>query len=434
MNARHFTLAAALLGFWVSAPCAAADLYVSPLGAGAKDGSSKESAASAVEDGLQKAWDTLPAGGTLWLLPGEYKGASLDISSQADGKVRTLAGVIDGKTRAVFVSDFDKNRPGKTGGDIITLKEGASHWVLKHLDFRNVNTAVHLLGGNTDGVLEDLRVYGAREGIRSEGNGKSKEKTKGGSHSISLRDCTFEHFTKRGLRLLPGHKDITVERCNADAGGKEWATEPFQMGFAVEEDCDEINFTDCVARGSYNDAGSKYWNGDGFCVEEAGTVRWTRCRAFDNTDGGWDTKAKLSVFVDCIALRNKRNIRVWGKATLENCLAAYAQYPKSTDGACVWSKGEVQMKGCTLVGSRPVECEDGGRVLLEKSYIVALPKADGEREDFPSQGTSVSGCEVVIGEAAGVKQLFVAPEKGFEEGKGFNRKDGGEVGYRQERE
>ncbi|QIF00054.1 right-handed parallel beta-helix repeat-containing protein [Roseimicrobium sp. ORNL1] len=414
-----------------------ADVYVSPQGGGAKDGSSKEHAASAANDGLQKAWDTLSADDTLWLLPGEYKEVSLDIAARSDDKARTLAGVVEGGKRVVFVGDFDKARPEKTGGHIITVMEGASHWTLKDLDFRQVNTAVHLLGRNTEGVISGVRVYGAREGIRSEGKGRgSKEnaKTNGVTQNITVRDCVFKHFTKRGLRLLPGHKDITIERCSADAGGKAWATEPFQMGFAVEQDCDEINFTDCEARGSYNDAGDKYWNGDGFCVEMAGTVRWTRCRAFDNTDGGWDTKAKLSVFVDCIALRNKRNIRVWGAATLENCLAAYAQYPKSADGACVWSKGEVQMKNCTLVGSCPVEAEDGGRVMLKSCYVVTLPKADGERDAFPSEGVSVSDSEVVPSDAEGLKNLFVNPEKGFENGEGFNRKAGeSAVGYKHER-
>lgn len=415
---------------------AQADVYVSPLGNGAKDGSSKENAASTTGDGLQKAWDTLPAESTLWLLPGEYKQVSLDIAVRADGKPRVLAGVVEGEKRAVFVGDFDKTRPEKTGGHVITVMEGASKWTLKDLDFRNVNTAVHLLGRNTEGVISGVRVYGAREGVRSEGKGRigkdsAKTKEKAVSQSITVRDCVFEHFTKRGLRLLPGHKNITIERCSADAGGKEWATEPFQMGFAVEQDCDEISFADCVARGSYNDAGDKYWNGDGFCVEQAGTVRWTRCCAFDNTDGGWDTKAKLSVFVDCIALRNKRNIRVWGKATLENCLAAYAQYPKGTDGACVWSKGEVQMKRCTVVGLRPVDREDDGRVSLEKCCVVALPKVGGERPYFPLVWTSISESEVVMSDADGLKGLFLAPETSFEGGVGFNRKDGAsEVGYK----
>ncbi|RBP42683.1 parallel beta helix pectate lyase-like protein [Roseimicrobium gellanilyticum] len=404
-----------------------ADVYVSPAGAGNKDGNSREHAAAAQAGGLQRAWDALPAEATLWLLPGEYKDASLDIAPRADGKARVLAGLAEGGKRAVFIGDFDKTRPGKTGGHVITVMQEASDWVLKDLDFRDVNTAVHLLGGNTNGKLEGLRVYGSREGIRSEGKGKAATDSK----DITVSDCVFEHFTKRGLRLLAGHKNITMERCSADAGGKEWATEPFQMGFAVENDCDGINFTDCVARGSYNDAGKKYWNGDGFCVEQAGTVTWTRCRAFDNTDGGWDTKANLSVFVDCIALRNKRNIRVWGKATLENCLAAYAQYPKGTDGACVWSKGEVELKRCTLVGSRPVECEDGGKVTLEKSYIVPVPRTDGERGYIPLEWTRVDDSEFVMSDADGVKKLFVAPEKEFEGGTGFNRREGGsEVGYK----
>ncbi|MEZ0274502.1 MAG: right-handed parallel beta-helix repeat-containing protein [Roseimicrobium sp.] len=408
-----------------------ANRYLSPQGTGTKEGSSRENAAAAVGDGLQKAWDALPADGTLWLLPGEYVGVTLDISASEDKATRTLAGEVAGDTRAVFVGDFDKARPEKTGGHIITIKEGASRWALKNLDFRNVNTAVHLLGSNEAGTIEGVRVYGAREGFRFEGKGKAKEVSK----DITVQDCLFEHFTKRGVRMRPGHDSISVKRCRADAGGKEWATEPFHMGFAVEEGCDNITFTDCVARGSYNDADKGYWNGDGFCAESgAGTITWVRCRAFDNTDGGWDTKADLSVFVDCIALRNKRNIRIWGKATLENCLAAFPQYPKSTDGACVWSKGDVQMTRCTLVGSRPVECEDGGKVTLEKSYVVGLPKTDGERIAFPTEGTSLSNSEVVQSDAEGVKALLVAPEKGFKGGTGFNRKEGsGAVGYKHEK-
>jgi hypothetical protein len=442
LTTRHRSLAmiAACSCCWLTtALTLRADIFVSPEGAGSKDGGSRENAAAASGDGIQKAWDALPAGGTLWLAPGEYPGVRLDIAASAGAgaaedkaATRTLAGAIEGEKRAVFVGDFDKMRPEKTGGHIITIKEGASRWALKNLDFRNVNTAVYLLGGNAEGVLEGLRVYGAREGFRFEGKGKGTQPSK----NIAVRDCVFEHYTKRGLRLRPGNQNITVDRCSADAGGKEWATEPFHMGFSVEEDCDEISFTDCVARGSYNDAGTKYWNGDGFCVEEAGTIRWTRCRAFDNTDGGWDSKAKHSILVDCIALRNKRNIRIWGKATLENCLAALPQYPRGNDGACVWNKGEVLMKGCTLVGSRPVECEDDGKVTLEKSYVVSLPTKDGERIAFPSEGTSVSNSEVVQSDVESVKKLFVAPDSAFEgagSGKsdGFNRADGASVlGYK----
>ena len=44
------------------------------------------------------------------------------------------------------------------------------------------------------------------------------------------------------------------------------------MGFFVEGDCDRIVFADCEARRCFDDAGSGYWNADGFCVERAGHV------------------------------------------------------------------------------------------------------------------------------------------------------------------
>ncbi len=397
----------------------AADLYVSPQGAGRLDGSSREHAASAAGDGLQKMWDALPTGATLWLAPGEYAGVTLDMGKGS----RNLAGEdVDGK-RAVFSSDFDRKRPEKTGAHVITVRAGVSDWSIRHVEFRDVNTAIHLQGGHERGVIEKVRVTRAREGIRSEGRGRGKAVSK----ALEVRGCEFLHYTKRGLRLLAGHEGVKVEGCRADAGGKDWDVEPFQMGFAVEAGCTDVVFVDCEARGSHHDHGKGYWNGDGFCAESgAGTVTWKRCRAFDNTDGGWDTKADLSLFEDCVALRNKRNYRVWGRGVFKNCLGAFPMHPGGSGGtACVWSKGEVSVEGCTLVGDNVLESEEGGSFTLVDSLVVSLPGQDGRHVDLPAlQGSKKSELKQV--DAAGLERLFRAASPSYERGDGFDRRDAGE--------
>ncbi len=407
-----------------------ADLFMSPQGRGNKDGTSREHALAAGEGGLQKAWDALPAGATLWLAPGEYRDATLGIKPTKETGPRTLAGETAGEKHAVFVSSFDRKRPEKTGAHAISVLAGTSNLTIRGIEFRDVNTAIHLLGGHDKIVIEDVRVIGAREGIRSEGKGKAAGATK----RLTVRGCVFEHFTKRGLRLLSGHEDIVVEGCSADAGGREWGTEPFQMGFAVEAGCTEVSFADCVARGAHHDAGKGYWNGDGFCAESgAGTIRWTRCRAFDNTDGGWDTKADLSVFQDCIAARNKRNYRVWGKGCFKNCLSVFPVYPGGSGGtACVWSKGEVALAGCTLVGDCLLEKDDDkGSFALTDCVLVPLPQADGSYADLPAFGTA-GDSQLIQSNPEGLAKLFLAPSRSFEKGNGFNRTaKKGPAGYRE---
>ena len=62
----------------------------------------------------------------------------------------------------------------------------------------------------------------------------------------------------------------SVRDVTADSGGREFATEKFQMCFGMggakgSVDSD-ITFENCVARNAYDDAGDKYWNADGFCA------------------------------------------------------------------------------------------------------------------------------------------------------------------------
>lgn len=393
------------------------ETFVSATGRGARDGASFENAAAAAGDGLQRAWDALAPGGTLWLAAEEYPGVDLTIRPASGAGVRTLRGQVVENRRPLLRGRFDPNQPERTQDTAITVMEGASHWAVRDLDFRRIGTAIHARGGNEEVVVHGLRIFEAREGIRIEGRGKAARD----SQQIVIGDCRFEHFTKKGVRLCPGTRDARIERCVADAGGREWMKEKFHIGFFVDGDCDRIVFADCEARGSHDEAGKGYWNADGFCVERAGHVRWERCRAFDCTDGGWDSKAARSELSDCVAARNKRNFRFWGGAKLTNCLSVFPKHPGGSGGELtLWTSGAVEAVRCTFVGTSLLETSDGGTIQMDRSLLVRLGNsAAGEKVE----GLSLRDCRETAVAETKLADLFRKPDPAAESGAGFQPHD-----------
>ncbi|HEX3133888.1 MAG TPA: hypothetical protein VHX44_09945, partial [Planctomycetota bacterium] len=245
---------------------------------------------------------------------------------------------------------------------------------------------VLIRGKGTNLAIANMVIDGALEGIRCDG-GAEPGKPELATHDVVITDCRFDQFVKRGVRLQGGSYHWRIERCWADAGGKEWFIEPFPICFqlsqrpgnpiyaksgddakapaganppgstAPEPDTDgadnkdekpakgdefsirspdeifamehDIDLIDCVAQNAYAEGTGKdktrYWNGDGFCGESgAKNFRFVRCVAMHNTDGGWDMKSENLEFVDCISLDNKDNFRLWaGAPKLINCVSAF---------------------------------------------------------------------------------------------------------------
>src|ERR1043165_5231835 len=111
------------------------------------------------------------------------------------------------------------------------------------------------------------------------------------------------------------------------ARGDEFGIRPAAEIFAMEHD---LELVDCVALNAYAEGTGKdkmrYWNGDGFCGESGSTgIRFIRCVAMHHTDGGWDMKCDGLEFIDCVAIDNKDNFRLWGgRPVLTNCVSAFA--------------------------------------------------------------------------------------------------------------
>lgn len=370
----------------LAASTARADMFVLPRGAGFKDGSNWQNALDASTGGLQKGWDTLAAGETCWVGSGEYAGVSLQIKAGgSEGQYKKLIGIDRGAGLPLFIGDWTKDKPAK-GRNFIEVARGVNSWWIQDLRVRHYRIGLAGAGRHNTAHIENFDVDNARSGIELSG-GATAENLAIGTHDVVIEDCDFKNYTKRGLRVQGGVYNLQVRRCTADAGGREWAVEPFQMGFNVMggengvKDHD-ISFEACVASRNYNDAGDQYWNADGFVAERnAYNLRYLNCRAFDNTDGGWDDKSLNPALIGCIALRNKRNFRFWttGTATLFNCVGAYAFKPGGTGSADgLWTPGKVRAEFCTFHGN-PVGIElDGAKAEVELVNCIVSSDAVGQ--------------------------------------------------------
>lgn len=354
------------------------DKYILPKGAGTKDGSSWQNALDGTA-GLQAGWDALQPGQTLWVGSGAYGEAKLTIRKGGEaGKLKTLAGKDTGGGAPVFAGTFKKDNPAKSGATFITLADGSDNWQVQDIHIRNYKLGIASSAGGHQGVrIRNFDVTGSREGISLAGGGTA-EKPELGSHDWEISDCEFVGYTKRGIRLKGGNYDFRITNCVADAGGKEWATEPFHMGFSVEGPRDhDITYTNCVALNNYHNAGEGYWNADGFCAERVNNLRFFNCMAFDNTDGGWDLKAENVTLEGCIAVGNKRNYRFWGATTkLIRCLSADSVYPGGTGGDLgLWTNGKVAVENSTFYNSGI--SPDGGTVTVTNSILARSKSKPG---------------------------------------------------------
>jgi hypothetical protein len=422
-----------------------ADQYVTAAGAGDKSGKDWANARDAAA--LQAALDAAGPGNTVYVGSGEYKAAALTFAAGGgrEGATKILSGKDTGSGLPVFKGAWTKTNPEKSGGTFITVPPGVSHVAIRDLKVNNVRTAVALKGPNAHVDITNVDVTEGRDPFWIQGAAVAGDDSSYSS-DIQVKDCDILHYTKKGLRIFDGVRRVQITNCHADAGGKEWAVEVFPNGFHVNGGDNgvvdsDITFTDCTGSGNYHQPaeGKSYWNADGYAAEGATrNLTFIRCRAFNNTDGGWDLKTQGVKMVDCIGVGNKRNFRIWtktgdGKAVLENCLSAYSYNPGKNDHDCgFWFLygGEVEMTNCTSYGDRlglKVEGKEGGEpktTQLTLTNCVLIPKADGKDRSLAA-GTDVKEAGTVA------TAELTAPKEDWRGGDtAFDVKNHPDVGYR----
>lgn len=345
----HHSIPLALLASLLTANLHAADLYITPAGSGDKSGSSWENAATPAS--VSSLYDSLKNGSALYFGSGEYDDANFTISG--GGKAKTIAGKDTGGGLPLFKSHLDP-RTKKGGKTLFSLARGAGNLHIRDLKLDGYQTAVRF-SGNHDVTIENVDVTHALDAFWIDGSAKTTADP--GNKNLIFEDCDVKFFVKRAFRVLNGNTNIQFLNCHADAGGADYAFEPFAIGFHIQGGTKgtdvrdtNITFTNCSAANSYHSGGAGYWNGDGFASESnSSNLTFTRCIAWGNTDGGWDLKSDNVKLTDCISIQNKRNFRFWGKnLSMVNCLSAFAEGNKHVAG--LWLKGgtDIALDRCTF--------------------------------------------------------------------------------------
>ncbi|HBC88711.1 MAG TPA: hypothetical protein DCZ94_17355 [Lentisphaeria bacterium] len=421
----------------------AGDIYMNLEGAGTKDGSSLENALSYKQDegALQKAWDSLAPGSTLYLEGGEYPAKQLLV--KADGKNEKELRKISGKAKdgklPTLTGTWGKNDKEK-GFSVFKVSKGSTWWAIENFGIAKckIGVEIEIPGNVAFGRIENISMQEMREGVIITG-GADVLKPEIGSHDILIRNIRVEKYAKRGFRFKDGCYNITVENCYADAGGKEWATEAFHMGFSSQGGSEGVNdhditFINCESRNNYWDAGEGYWNADGFCAERNSyNLTYIGCKAFDNTDGGWDLKTVNPLLIGCVALRNKKDFRFWSSnpgAVMIRCLGAYAfKRGGNSEETGLWTTGKVFAYKCSFVDNPYSIVFNDWHVTPEKAKEMKILLEDcivtfsENQKDTIARIDNVNSVIWTPGGRPGEAMGYANPEEGkklFDVGKAFD--------------
>ncbi|MDF3056730.1 MAG: hypothetical protein K0R17_945 [Rariglobus sp.] len=391
----------------------AADFHVLPEARGSGDGSSWANAAAApAADGWGAEIARLAPGDALRVGSGAYPKVKFGVGKGgAKGAPIVILGEDTGGGLPVFRGSWAKEKPA-AGEIFCTIGLNAGFVTIKNLRIENYLAAIVTSGGNEGLVISGLEVKDVRMGVTFKNNARADNPSTW-TRDVLVENCTFQGFTKSALRWEGGNRDFRIVNCHGDAGGKPYATDPFHMIYDIRGDTrkdlpdiigrvhdNNITFAGCTARNAWHEApaGKNYWNGDGFVAERGvSKLTFVDCMAFDCTDGGWDLKADGVVFKGCVAFRNKRNFRIWGESSFENCIAGYPVKRGGSGGAAnfgVYTKGALVLDRCTLVGDAPpfdIEVKgaspDATHVRISNSLVVSVEK------ELPPLGKQVTATD-----------------------------------------
>jgi hypothetical protein len=229
--------------------------------------------------------------------------------------------------------------------------------------------------------ISNVHITATREGFLIDGGAGGIDHQ--GSTNVTITDCSIVGFEKRGVTITDGIEQITLTNVLADMGGSAWALEPFGKGFEVSV-VDSSNapnrhvyFVDCTAQNVYHDNGTKYWNGDGFNVEEVNEyIYFYGTKSYNNTDGGYDVKSNHTYFVNTVAIGNSNNYRLWGNidVVMDNILSAWSYHWKTSTpgGVGIWLADDavVSVNRATIHNTnQAVSIHNGGTAGLTQLYL-----------------------------------------------------------------
>lgn len=209
---------------------------------------------------------------------------------------------------------------GTTGPEVIRMIAGVHDVTFRNLEFTRCGNGCFRIGDNVDGiVIEQCIANNVQRFIENTVSGTAL--TANLTNAI-IRNCAACGFGRAFMRLQYDCSNILVEDCYGDALQQDG--ENFGCGCVLSGTAHDVTYQRCIMRNPYDSQGgnqANYWNGDCYSQENGNyNVQYIDCLAKGATDGGFDCKGQCS-FLRCIADENKKNFRIWGTATLVDCVA-----------------------------------------------------------------------------------------------------------------
>lgn len=363
---RHAFFVIALLSLTSAAP--ARDYYATPDGAGEKSGDAWDSAMDkyALRTLLL---ETVQPGDRVLLGSGDYGGRIDQVSylptlgrGGTKEKPIELIGIDTGRGLPRIVGKWSpkkiKYHAHSWAG--ISIQRGVGHFRIANFRITSCMHGITTKGAHVGLAIENVSIDTCREAILLQGVDDS-----------AITRCKLTRYTKKGVNFENRCHRIVVTDTLANATGGDasgdWKCEEFPFGFIIQHDgsdapSGDITYERCVSINNLHDGDPKqYANGDGFVAEStAYGVRYVDCLAANNNDGGWDDKSKAAVLERCIAVGNKRNIRIWNvngstdePTLLIHCVGAHAvKRGARSDFVGLWVRGAVVADRCTFHGNR----------------------------------------------------------------------------------
>ncbi|MCW1916273.1 hypothetical protein OJ996_21975 [Luteolibacter sp. GHJ8] len=398
--------------------CLAGDLFVTPQGGGARDGSSVANAAPG--SAISEIFDRMAPGDRLRLGTGDYTGLSITLrTGGSPGKPKILEGTPGTRITGTWTID----KPDK-GGTAITLAPGLTDVVVKQISLSHHCFAVRAHPSPDQPRarihFEDIAIQQVRHGFYLSD-----------CDDLLLSGCAMKRYSKHGFRFEEGCDRVTLQHCSADCseGDAAWETktEVFPFGFLVGDGKtpnSSFRFEDCVARNNIKSNQTvKYTNGDGFVAEGKNRdVGFLRCLALRNQDGGFDLKVKDVKLTGCIAIGHRRDFRIWHGAVLTNCFAGWSQ-------TGLWTKsGTLTVDTCTLLAHKKsaieLDDESGGPVTLRRCLL-----GSDEADYTTSIGSIASGSDSILAKSIGELGITHASTPWNGEGKSMDSTKFPDKGY-----
>ena len=357
-------------------------LHIAPVPAGSENGSDWANAGSL--NRLPEFIAKLAPRGSILLKAdaGPYR-VDRQISIRnggSDGAQITIQGVDANGSSAnaeIHGSRADPWQQGANPGpEVFRLQTGADYLVFKNISFRNTGEGCFRVAGSIRGLrIEDVSARNVRRFFEINPSGTEQSAR---VNDLTIRRVVVRGYSKGAFRIRGDSSNITMEDVLGDSERQDG--DNFAVGVALEDTVHDVVLRHVTMMNSH-DSTNEYWNGDGFTTERrVRNVSFEDTLASGSTDGGYDLKSSATTLRRTIADDNKRNYRIWGDATIIDCVS---RNPHKRGGSSLqnhfWiAKGaKADVSGCEIEDSdertTAFEVEPGGSLAVQNSSIRTNP-------------------------------------------------------------